>query len=257
MKISTEVLTVLSQLQVTGDRAVITQQLDRKLYTKVKEVLEACGAKWNRKAQAHLFDGDAGARIDLAIVTGDVLIPKNDLSFFPTPTSLAAHLVKQLNVVPSDVALEPSAGTGRIVDALLATGACVFAVERDAKMRAALPTGRDTNRLEVLPHEDFLDVHHYDTLGGTVDVVAMNPPFAKVGTGDHLDHVRRAHSLLVKNGRLGAILPTSIEFRQDKRHAGFRDWYTTLGGTVVPLPPDSFKESGTGVNVCMLLMGVK
>jgi len=43
MKIDQNVMAVLSAVQCDGHRAVIVQQLDRKLYTQVNEVLVALG----------------------------------------------------------------------------------------------------------------------------------------------------------------------------------------------------------------------
>lgn len=84
MKISDDVLGVLAMLAIDGSFVRIEQTLDRKLYLKVNKVLEACGGQWDRQAKAHLFDGDATARIDYAITTGEVTTDQ-DLGFFPTP----------------------------------------------------------------------------------------------------------------------------------------------------------------------------
>lgn len=245
MKIKQEVLEVLSVVRCDGTNAVIEGQLDRKLYTDVNKVLEALGGKWNRKAKAHLFDGDAASLIDAAIVAGEV-VTKREIGFFPTPVALARQLVADLEIQPGMHVLEPSAGTGRIVEALLEVGASVTAIERDPKMRAGLIARQ---LCSIAPYDDFMEC----VLPGFArpfDRVAMNPPFTKSGIGDHIDHVRHAFGLLAPGGRLKTILPNGIEFRQDRRHREFRAWVNDLGGEIEKLPDGSFRESGTDVRTC-------
>ena len=66
MQVSTEVLQVLSGLEFTPNGVRIVAQLDRKLYVRTNEVLEAAGGKWSRRAKIHEFASnvDPSARID-------------------------------------------------------------------------------------------------------------------------------------------------------------------------------------------------
>lgn len=256
MQISNEVLAVLSTLTIDGLNVKIEQQLDRKLYTKVNEVLEACGGKWNRKAKAHVFPCDAYLRIEEAIVTGEVQTHK-DIGFFPTPPALAKRLVAMADVRPGMTALEPSAGTGRIVEALLAAGARVTIVERDVKMLNDLIAKVRCMGKEVFyaTVDDFMDYRpsHCVTpeLKGPFDRVVMNPPFLRSGLGDHLDHVRHAYGMLAPKGVLVSVLPAGVTFRGDARYKEFRRWATTHGD-VKELPDGSFEESGTSVRTVVV-----
>jgi phospholipid N-methyltransferase len=247
MIINEDVLTVLSTAVCHGNRLWIEQRLSRPMYLATNEVLEAIGGKWDRKQKAHVFDGDAASLLDVVLVEGCVTT-RRDIGFFPTPPPLARQLVASLDVRRGEVALEPSAGTGRIADALLEAGAVVHAVERDAKMRAALH-GRG---FFVSDEDDFMLYSPVPSVG--FDVIAMNPPFCQVGLGDHIDHVRKAFDLLRSGGRLAAIMPASIIFRQDRRHTQFRSWATGLGGHIEPLPDGSFRESGTLVRTCTVAL---
>lgn len=243
MRIAPEVMVELDLLQIDGCRAVITRPLDRKMYTRLDEVLKALGGKWNRGQKAHVFPSDAGPLLDVAITTGEVTTAK-DLGFFPTPVILARELVEMAGVTAGQRVLEPSAGTGRIVSALLDVGALVTAVERDASRRAEL------ERIEgfvVLDLDDCMSVADAE-----FDAVVMNPPFCKVGLGDHLDHIRHCFEMLRPGGTLVSVGPASIEFRQDKRHTAFRAWVDDLGGEIESLPEESFKASGTGVRTCVV-----
>lgn len=258
MKISPDVMSLLSLVACSGTKAVIVEKLDRKNYQAVNKVLEALGGKWNRAAKAHLFPSDAQALLDMAMVTGEVTT-RQDIGFFPTPAPLARQLVTDLRVKPGMIALEPSAGTGRIVDALLEAGANVVACERDEKMRTALGLrslgSNGKPHLAVSVCDDFMRFMIPPDTGwiskdGAFDIVAMNPPFLRSGLGDHLDHVRRAFDMLRSGGRLKSIMPVSVEFRQDRRYHEFREWVLDLGGEIERLPDLSFRESGTDVNTC-------
>lgn len=242
MLVDPSVLEVLkNQAVCDGSRVSLTGQLDRKTYTKVNEVLEACGLKWSRKEKCHVSETDAEDLVRAVIDTGQITTYK-DLGFFPTPVALATRLCAD---VPSgSLVLEPSAGTGRIVRALRARACPVIACERDPKMREELVKMGAV----VSPCDDFMDMN----LTTRPDAVVMNPPFCKVGKGDHLDHVRHAFDLLKPGGLLISILPSSVEFRQDRRYVAFREFFDNAKFT--RLPPDSFRESGTGVNT--ITMGI-
>jgi len=246
MKISSEILPILSSLDVDGCRVRIAEQLDRATYAKVNKVLEAIGGKWSRKDKAHMFPTGAQHRLDIVMVTGEVEINR-DVGHFPTPVKLAAELVAMAGVRRDMRCLEPSAGTGRIVDALIAVGAHVTCVERDTERRRKLPRGPSC---EVSSHDDFM---LYKTPADRFQRVVMNPPFAKVGIGDHLAHVMHAYSMLDRGGILVSVLPSSVSFRRDRRHAEFRAWLEERG-EIRQLPEGSFKESGTNVNAIVALM---
>lgn len=259
MKISTDVLAVLSTLTVTGNAVtgnavvIANKALDRPLYTKTNKVLEAMGGKWSRTNKAHMFPSSPVERLDLVMTTGEIETHQ-DVGHFPTPVKLAAELVKMAGVLPGMLALEPSAGTGRIVDALLAAGAHVRAVERDDARRSAL-VARGLADIEVSGVLDFMHTDIHKQGGGVgqkrFDRVVMNPPFCKSGDGDHIDHVRHAHAMLARDGILVAVMPSSIAFREDRRHTEFRIWAET-SGTIEQLPTGSFKYEGTGVNTVVV-----
>lgn len=246
MKIDQDVMEVLSGLAFDGDKARIEKQLDRKMYLKVNKILAALGGKWTRKAKAHVFPGSAEEIVDAAIVAGEVTT-RRETGFFPTPKLLAEQLVAMADVQPGHTCLEPSAGTGRIVEALLgASPKLVVAVERDPEMREALQ--RYGGKVLVTEFPDFMSM---PAPGGGYDRVVMNPPFVRSGMGDHLDHVWHAYRMLNNGGVLVSVLPSGVVFRQDRRHREFREWAKERG-VIDGLPPLSFRESGTDVHTCTL-----
>lgn len=251
-KIDQRTLEILTRsIVVEGNKVRITEQLDRPEYDKVNKALLATGGKWTRSVKAHVFDGDASEAIDKLCVTGEYASAR-DVGWFPTPAKLSDQIVAMAQLAAGQTVLEPSAGDGAIVLAIKRTGIPVFlgAIERDPKRRAALAK-IDPMIVAGTGHlDDFLD---YQPATGAYDRIVMNPPFAKVGRGDHLDHVRHAFALLNHGGALVSILPASVSFREDRRHAEFRAWALDHG-EIDDLPDGSFKASGTDVRTIVVRM---
>src|SRR5580692_5482458 len=118
MNIDSAVLDVLSNASMDGNSLKLTGQLDRPLYVATNKVLEAAGGKWNRKAQAHIFEGDAAEIMDQIILTGKVTNKKQELGFFPTPPDVVNRLIELAEISNGDSILEPSAGNGAILRVL-------------------------------------------------------------------------------------------------------------------------------------------
>lgn len=256
-KIDEATLAVLSDcMSYNGDKATIVQKLDRKQYTAVNEVLEACGAKWNKKAKAHVFPAgtdSAQDTVESVLAIGEYLPVRNgvpnELEFFPTPANLASDLVALLQVKDGDQVLEPSAGNGALIRALVGAGKSldITAVEKASAFSNTL-VRLDTEKVKVSVFVvDFLA--HSPTK--KFDAVLMNPPFSK---GKSIDHVLRAFQCLKKGGRLVAVMPSSITFRMDAKHLEFRRFLQSQGGEVIKHPEGTFKLSGTGVSTVSVVM---
>lgn len=251
MKLDENTLAHLALCTVNYPNTVRMPQMDRKVYKQVDAALQALGGKWSRKLAAHVFeDLDDPAliatRIDAAIALGAVTT-NADLGFFATPAPLARELAAMAEIDRTCSVLEPSAGAGHLYREICKYNpAFVALVERDHDRRQQLlRLQRDQD--EVCGHDDFLDFVESEPY----DRVVMNPPFYKVGRGDHLDHVRHAYGMLGPGGILVAVLPAGVLFRGDKRHKQFRATFGDLG-SIKELPEGSFKASGTDVRTCVL-----
>lgn len=245
-----EVLEVLAAGRCEGSSFFLGEgQLERKLYTKTNKVLSALGGKWNRKAKAHLFDGEAADRLEPAIASGSYSCPA-DLGYFPTPKALAELMASELARSSGGQGriLEPSAGGGGLIRALAEVGfdlARVDAVELD------------TSRAFDLAR-DFPDARHLCasfeacSLDPPYDLVIMNPPFAK---GADVRHVTIALELLSEGGALRAIVSSGVVWREQRAQREFRELIESLGGTIEQLPDESFKASGTMVRTALVRVG--
>lgn len=151
---------------------------------------------------------------------------------FQTPAELARRLVDTLDLKPGARVLEPSAGLGRILDALKSHGAAeVVAVEIAASCAGEL-FKQDRPGVRIL-QRDFLALTPEET--GLFDYVAMNPPFHMRADVRHIEHALR---FLKPGGRCAALC-----FDTHHRATALRD----RADTWEPLPAGLFGKEGTGV----------
>src|ERR1035437_6309973 len=139
-----DVIGVLQQADFDCDSVKISGQLDRDLYLKVNKTLEAVGGKWNRERKCHVFAqnprdvlGIEEGKIKPVGMSGEAITRvveqgtqgKVFTNLFPTPPSRAARMVEEAGIDPRHPCrvLQPSAGTGALIDALpdTATVHCV------------------------------------------------------------------------------------------------------------------------------------
>lgn len=116
----------------------------------------------------------------------DYLVRKPELSQWYTPPQLAQRIVDwaiDFRTHRSLKVLEPSAGDGALVKALVARGCIVAAVDIDRDNVARLQGIGAT----IVIHDNFLMLQP-EVLGGVLDLVVMNPPFEDGQTEEHVLH---------------------------------------------------------------------
>ncbi|MFA6102219.1 MAG: class I SAM-dependent methyltransferase [Victivallaceae bacterium] len=242
MRIDNDVLEVLSRAEVDGKALKLTGQLERNLYVKVNKVLELCGGKWDKKAKAHLFDGDAAERVDEIIVSGEVEVPKDEFNYFPTPDKVVRQLLELAELRPGMTVLEPSAGRGNIAYVMAKQGGAIVDCY---ELMEANYASLEITYLNKVERRDFLTVEPEQRY----DRVVMNPPFMKQSDVKHVNH---ALKFLKPGGRLVAVMSAGVIFRSNKLTADFRDMVADRGGEFIELPDAAFKESGTMVRTVIV-----
>lgn len=246
MQVANDVLTVLSAARAEENRVTLVGQLDRALYMRVNKVLEAAGGKWDRKAQAHVFGAPAADRIDEIILSGSVVVPKDEFNFFPSPPAVVARLMEMAKIERGMRVLEPSAGQGALAWACAAEGALVdcYEIQQGNAFHIAMAAPHEMGRTVTA---DFLTV----VPDPVYDRVVMNPPFLKQAD---IKHVTHALKFLRPGGLLVAVMSAGVTFRSDARTSDFRELVEHCGGRIEALPQNSFKSSGTGVNTVIAVI---
>lgn len=242
--VSQSVMEILDQATITGNKLKLGVYIDRKLYLEAAKVIEAAGGKWNRKAKAHIFDGDAAEAIEPIILTGEYSRKKQDFGQFDSPESVVRRVIELADFKPGCSVLEPSAGIGNLACAAEQAGGIVTALEVDSA-RAAIANTRLANGCRTC---DFL------TEGGIerkYDRVVMNPPFSDQ---EDIRHVRHALGSIREDGLLVSVMSAGALFRTNSRTRMFREMVREMDGRFEPLPLNSFKDSGTAVNACIVVI---
>lgn len=162
---------------------------------------------------------------------------------FPTPPDVAARMVEYLDGWSGEAwetirILEPSAGTGNLVAAILQEWpeADLVAWEINHALAHRLMTTHGA-AIRVM-HGDFLTAATPEPF----DAVIMNPPFERRAW---VKHVRHAFGMLRDGGRLVTIIPQA---------PGAREELETIGDVfdICALPDNTF--SGTGVRTFMAVI---
>ncbi|UVO19567.1 SAM-dependent methyltransferase [Stutzerimonas stutzeri] len=245
MKVDQDVMRLLSASQTQGNKLFITGgQLERSLYARLDKVLKAAGGKWNSKAKAHLFDGEASDAIENIILTGEVTVPQ-DFGYFPTPPAVVGRLLELGRVREGMTALEPSAGRGAIAERLVAMGMQVDCVELLPDNAKHLHDAGCYGSVRIM---DFATVEPRPEY----DRVVMNPPFDKKRSDIH--HVFHALKFLKPDGLLVAVMPSGVLFRDDALTRDLRGVIDQRKGFIEELPEGAFKSSGTMVNTVIVVI---
>jgi predicted RNA methylase len=242
--IEPDVLSVLRSSEITDQGLCLpAQQLERKLYEKVDQVLKSVGGKWDRRLGQHRFGQEDLQALDVAISTGFYVDPK-DYGFFQTPPDLVQRVISGVHLQPHHLVLEPSAGMGALADAaarIVGTDQVKVVEMLDRNRNVLLDKGYD------LVGRDFLQMTPADI--GSFDFIVMNPPFGREADVEHVVH---AAQFLKDGGELVAIMSPSHTFRNTAKARTFRALLEESGEQIAQNGAGAFKSSGTSVNTVIV-----
>jgi phospholipid N-methyltransferase len=181
------------------------------------------------------------------------ILPGSIQGFFPTPPLVVARMLEYAQIMDDDTILEPSAGTGVILDTIRskwADAVDLWACECNHDLRdlLALKGYRFVERIG----SDFMDGGPFDQ-DPRFDLIVGNPPFER---GQDREHIRRAYDWLAPEGRLVMICSEGPFFRNHTADVQFRLWLANVGAETEQLPEDAFKPSGTGTR-CRIVFVAK
>jgi hypothetical protein len=169
--------------------------------------------------------------------------------FFPTPRAIVERMLNVADIQPTHRVLEPSCGSGSILDCLRREypDVDITAIEQNRTLQGVL-TAKGYG--DIVRYEDFLEFRD-----GEFTRVLMNPPFENCAD---IEHIRHAYDLLAPGGRVVAIASEHGFFARDQRSEDFRSWLDDLGAELEELPDDAFLGADafrqTGVKTRMIVI---
>lgn len=220
-------------------------QFNKKSYAEAKKWIEEAGGSWQGgKVQGFTFPFNA-ERVFSILREGKRCNLQQDFQFFATPPEVADWLVMLAGGVHEDEkVLEPSAGTGSIIDAIHRSCPDVI-----VDCYELMPENKEIlakkDNIRILG-DDFTkcDVAQYDK-------IIANPPFSK---NQDIRHVRRMYECLNPGGVLAAITGPHWEFGSESECKDFRQWLEDNGGKKFEIEEGTFKESGTGTKTIAIVI---
>jgi protein-L-isoaspartate O-methyltransferase len=156
---------------------------------------------------------------------------------FPTPHDLAQRMASLADIQPDHRVLEPSAGTGALLNGITQSPREIVAVEINVSLADRLRQTQGSNCRVI--NADFLQCNG-DL--GTFDRIVMNPPFQN---GADVLHVRHALNKLKAGGKLVAIVAGGP--KQKACLEPLADFWEEL-------PDGTFSEQGTQVRTVLLVI---
>ena len=164
-----------------------------------------------------------------------------------------------------DIILEPSAGQGAIIDSILKKHKknFIFYCEKMDTNLMILHNKyselENVYRLRPL-NDDFLemDEEFVDFPGDTGKMkyhkIIANPPFSK---NQDIDHIYKMYDCLKEGGRIVTISSTHWKTSYNKKEVDFRGWLNEVEAKIEKIPSGTFKESGTMVESCIIIIDKK
>lgn len=223
-------------------------QLERKLYHDVAKALELIGGKWNRKESGFVFN-ECPKGLLTQIQNGQKKNIQKEFQFFGTPDSLANEMVRFANIEEYDLLLEPSAGQGALIKA-------IHRVKPNHLVHYCELMELNRTFLDRLPNvqyitDNFLKLSHCKTTTGIFDKIIANPPFSK---NQDVEHIRQMWNCLKPGGRIVSIASKHWQYGSNKKEVSFKQWLNDMDADVYDVEAGTFKESGTNISTCMIIL---
>lgn len=220
-------------------------QFNKKSYAEAKKWIEEAGGSWQGgKVQGFTFPFNA-ERVFNILHEGKRCNLQQEFQFFATPPEVADWLVMLAGGVHEDEkVLEPSAGTGAIIDAIHRSckDLVVDCFELMPENKELLSKKSNINILG----DDFTT---YDL--GLYDKIIANPPFSK---NQDIRHVRRMYEHLNNGGTVAVIMSCHWKIASEKECADFRKWLKDVHAKICDIEEGSFKQSGTGIETTAVII---
>lgn len=221
------------------------KQLSKELYNEVKQALNLIGGNWKGgKVQGFEFKHDPTELLQ-QIATGEKRNLKKEFQFYGTSDKLADYLVQLADIQEGNTIAEPEAGQGAIVKAILRQHPSAK-VEGYELMELNQIFLKDIPGFTLLG-DDFLQAP--DTK--KFDRIIANPPFNK---NQDIDHIYKMWDCCEPNGIIVTVASKHWQHSSNKKETAFKQWLDEIKAEVEEVPAGEFKESGTNIATCIIII---
>lgn len=214
-------------------------------YDEVKPIVEHLNGHWRERYGCFVFGEDVSELLLEALCYGVDISEdyrwREENQFYPTPMRVAKRVVELAEVENGMSILEPSAGTGNLLDCLPKGDYFISCIEPMTMNCEVLK-----KKGYMVNQSTFEDVYNKLPL---FDRVIMNPPFS--GQRD-IKHVTMAYHLLKPDGVLCAVISENALYYKTKTTENFKSFLKDINAYVEPVPSCSFEESGTTIETVLI-----
>jgi len=241
------ILDVLKNCVVDNNTITLPNtRLNKKDYAKLKKLLILIGGKWlGGKSQFFQYLQDPTDLLQQVIDEGIVNLQQIFQSFY-TPIDLCEEIINDLYYCSDFEVLEPSAGVGNLIKALL--NRCDTAKIACYELQEINHMFLNKLNCNILGKDFLVDSVDNDK---KYDLIIANPPFSK---NADIIHIKRMYEMLKEGGQIVSLMSTGwYERKGTKVQQQFKEFIKNKS-TIKLIDAGRFKESGTTVKTLLLTL---
>jgi len=263
-ELSDEALTWLQGCTIEGLVVKLPENgYNKSVYQEVNGRLELIGGKWKGGKIAGFVFQHEPTDLLAEVSQGVKRNLKKEFQFFGTPAGLCDQLVKLSEIADGMQCLEPSAGEFAIGEAIYRAFPRTMDGPLDEPCVTVdyyelMPQNRDVVSKKLNNNKNWLSRTSFmgeDFLKASksilYDRIIANPPFSK---NQDIDHIYQMYELLKPKGRIVTIASKHWQHSSQKKESNFGAWLKTVGARIIENAAGDFKESGTSIATCIIII---
>lgn len=213
-------------------------------YDRLKPIIEHLNGHWREKTKCFVFPYDVKDTLSQAIQNGVSVTEKyryqEETQFYPTPAFVAERVAELADIPSGCTVLEPSAGTGSLLDAIHVP--CNFTVIEPLEENTAILKKKGYDCIQTTFEEYAQNPGHFER-------VIMNSPFAQQ---NDIKHTMLAYQLLNPGGVLVSIISENALYYNTETSKTFLKFLDKNNAYVEAIPSGAFTSSGTTIETVIV-----
>lgn len=239
-------LEIISGMTVKGRLVYLPPYpITHREFLRVKKRLLDIGGKWRGgNVNAFEFTYDPSPLL-YEIITGDKKTDKKRVNLLETPYSLAAEMIEKLNIEPNNSILEPSAGSGAIIELIIKKGYPnqIFIYEKNPSFRIYL------NKRPLFSEVVYLGNDFLYSSPRLFDRIISFPPFT-----EDIEHILRMWEHLADGGVLVTLCSLHSLITNKAKQRAFMVFLEKYRAEIIGVPRGTFLLSGKNIPAVLLCL---